>query len=92
MEGGGSSKLDWGGGPYLIKGVSFDKKVADYKPASTKNLLKMNFFTHNHFMEGCFMFQWGGGGVVFQMGGFIFKWGSAPWGATVLLGVFSKKL
>ena len=27
-------------------------------------------------MEGCFAFQWGGGGgVAFQMGGFIFKWG-----------------
>ena len=52
MEGGGSSKIDWGGGAYLIKGVSFDKKVAGYKPASTKSLLKMNFFTHNHLMEG----------------------------------------
>ena len=35
-------------------------------------------------MEGCFMFQWGGRGgggmgVVFQMGGFIFK-GGTPWG------------
>ena len=29
-------------------------------------------------MEGCFMFQWGGG-VVFQMGGgFILKWGVRP--------------
>ena len=28
-------------------------------------------FSRNHFMEGCFMFQWGtvGGGVVFQMVG-----------------------
>ena len=32
-------------------------------------------FSRNHFMEGCFMFQMGGGEFVFQMGGFIFKWG-----------------
>ena len=33
-------------------------------------------------MEGCFIFQWGGGGGgCFQMrGGFIFKWGSTPGG------------
>ena len=31
-------------------------------------------YSMNHFMEVCFMFQWGGG-VVFQMGGFIFKRG-----------------
>ena len=33
-------------------------------------------------MEVCFMFQWGGGGVVFQMGGasFLSGWGGAPWG------------
>ena len=31
-------------------------------------------------MEGCFMFQWEGGGVAFQMGG-------APWGgASALVG------
>ena len=35
-------------------------------------------FTRNHFMEGCFMFQWGG--IVFQMGGFIFKWRGRPMG------------
>ena len=36
-------------------------------------------------MEGCFMFQfWGGGGVVFQMGG-------APWGGMGFgEGVFEK--
>ena len=28
-------------------------------------------------MEGCFTFQWGGV-FVFQMGGFIFKWGVHP--------------
>ena len=37
-------------------------------------------------MEGCFMFQWWGG-VLFQMGGFIFKWG-----ASVLVGGFSEKI
>ena len=36
-------------------------------------------FFRNHFMEGCLTFQWGGGGV-FQMGGFIFKWGVRPMG------------
>ena len=42
-------------------------------------------------MEGCFTFQWGGGGV-FQMGGFIFKWGGdAPHGgASVLMGGVEK--
>ena len=39
-------------------------------------------------MEGCFMFQRGGGGVVFQMGGFIFKLGG---GALVLVGGVFKK-
>ena len=29
-------------------------------------------FTRNHFMEGCFMFQWGGGGGGFLDGGFVF--------------------
>ena len=32
----------------------------------------------NHFMEGCFTFQWGAVCFVFQMagaGGFIYKWG-----------------
>ena len=35
-----------------------------------------------------------GGEGVFQMGGFIFKWGDAPWGALVLMegGVFDKNL
>ena len=31
-------------------------------------------------MEGCFMFQWGGGGVFFRLGG---------WGASVLSGGFT---
>ena len=32
-------------------------------------------------MEGCFTFQWGGGGFVFQMGVALFlNEGSAPWG------------
>ena len=35
-------------------------------------------FSRNHFLEGCFMFQWRGVGGVFQMGGFIFKWGGLP--------------
>ena len=31
------------------------------------------------------------GGLVFQMGGFSFKWGCAPWGVLVLMGeVFEK--
>ena len=39
-------------------------------------------------MEGCFTFQWGVGRVSFSDGGsFIFKWGCAPWGASVLMGV-----
>ena len=39
-------------------------------------------------MEGCFMFQWevGGVGGVFQMGGFIFKWG-VPHGGSIGFGV-----
>ena len=44
----------------------------------------------NHFMEGCFRFQWGG-----WMGGFIFKWGrgvaSHQEGIT-FGGVFLKKI
>ena len=40
-------------------------------------------FSENHFMEGCFMFQWG---IVFQKEGFIFKWRGAPHrGALVLI-------
>ena len=35
-------------------------------------------------MEGCFTFQWVGGGFVFQMGeGFIFKWGVHPMGRDI---------
>ena len=44
-------------------------------------------------MEGCFTFQWGGGGFVFQMGVALFlNEGSAPWGASVLMvrGVLKK--
>ena len=42
-------------------------------------------------MEGCFMFQWGGG--VFQMGGASFlSGGCAPWGSSVLMGGVSKKI
>ena len=38
-------------------------------------------FSRNHFMEGCFMFQWGGGGGCFSDGGdLIFKWGGCPMG------------
>ena len=38
-------------------------------------------------MEGCFMFQLGGGGLFFRWGGFIFKWGGHPMGgASVLMG------
>ena len=33
----------------------------------------------------------GGGGVVFKMGGFIFKWGGASWGESVLMGGVFKK-
>ena len=44
-------------------------------------------------MEGCFTFQWTGGGGCFSDGGnFIFKWGCAPWGASVLMGGLSKKI
>ena len=39
-------------------------------------------------MVRCFMFQWGW--VVFQMGGFIFKWGDALWRVSVLMGRFRK--
>ena len=43
-------------------------------------------------MEGCFMFQLGGGGV-FQMGGASFlSGGGAPWEALVLVGGGRKKL
>ena len=34
-------------------------------------------FTRNHFMKGCFTFQWGEG-FFFPDGGFIFKWGCGP--------------
>ena len=37
---GGSSKFDWGRGAYLIKGGSFDKNVAGYKPASHQKFTK----------------------------------------------------
>ena len=37
-------------------------------------------------MERCFIFQWQGWGVVFQMGGFIFKWGMHPMGGIGLDG------
>ena len=40
MEGGGSSKFDWGEGGFLIKGGSFDKKIAGYKPASHQKFTK----------------------------------------------------
>ena len=42
-------------------------------------------------MEGCFMFQWGGGGLFFEMEGFIFRWG-APHGEGIGSGgdVFKK--
>ena len=42
-------------------------------------------------MEGCFTFQWGGGGLFFRWGGFIFKWGGASWGESVLMGGVFKK-
>ena len=43
-------------------------------------------------MAGCFMFQWGGrGGVVFQMGGFIFKLWGRPMGIS-FSGGGSKKI
>ena len=45
-------------------------------------------FSRNHFVEGCFMFQGRGGGVVFQMG-FIFKWKVT---SSVLMGELSKKI
>ena len=48
-------------------------------------------------MEGCFMFQWGWGwggwGGVFQLGGFIFKWGVQPMGRDIGFdGEVSKKI
>ena len=49
-------------------------------------------FSRNHFMEGCFMFQWGGGGLFFRWGA-SFLSGGAPHGmASVLVGEFSKKI
>ena len=47
-------------------------------------------FSRNHFMEGCFTFQWGG--FVFQMGGegFILKGGRPIGGASILMGFFGK--
>ena len=43
-------------------------------------------------MEGCFTFQWGGGGVFFRWGaGDIFKWGVRTMGGIGFDGGFLKK-
>ena len=47
-------------------------------------------YSMNHFMEVCFMFQWGG--VVFQMGGFIFKRGCPMGGINFGAGGGFKKI
>ena len=44
-------------------------------------------------MKGYFTFQWGAGGVVFQMGAsFLSGLGGCPWGASILMEGFSKKI
>ena len=50
------------------------------------------FFSRNHFLEGSFTFQWGGGGGGSVAWGFIFKWGDTPWGASVLIEGVLKKI
>ena len=46
-------------------------------------------YSRNHFMEVCFMFQWGG---LFFRWGASFLRGGAPWGASILVrGGGSKK-
>ena len=49
-------------------------------------------FSRNHFMEGCFMFQWGGG-VLFQMRGtsFLSGWGGTHGGHWFWWGGFREK-
>ena len=42
--------------------------------------------------NGVSYFNGGGGGVAFQMGGFIFVWGGNPWEASVLVVGESKKI
>ena len=41
-------------------------------------------------MERCFMFQWVGGGGVFQMGASFLSGGDGPWRALVWVGGFQK--
>ena len=48
----------------------------------------LKFFPRNHFLEEGFAVQWGG--VVFQMGGFIFKWVAPHWGHWFWWEVFKK--
>ena len=48
-------------------------------------------FTRNHFMKGCFTFQWGEGGGVFQMGASFLSGGVPHRGeASVLMGDWKK--
>ena len=47
-------------------------------------------YSGNHFMEGCFMFQWGGG-LFFRWGGFIFNRG-CPMRASILVGEGSQNI
>ena len=66
------------------------KKLPAISLQATKNLLKMNFFIHNHFMEGCFMFQWGEGGLFFRWGASFLSGGVPHGGQRFCWGCFRK--